>query len=53
MIIAGQALVLGGIILGILTFGTREIVFAIYVVGFGEVVWTIGWIMQGFNQPRK
>jgi hypothetical protein len=53
MIIAGQALVLGGIILGILTFGTHEIVIAICVVSLGEVVWIIGWIMRGFNDPHQ
>jgi hypothetical protein len=52
VIFAGQTLVLAGIILGILAFGSQKIVYAIGVVAFGEVLWAAGWIMRGFTHAR-
>jgi hypothetical protein len=53
MISAGQTLLLAGIILGIFTFGSRKIVYAIGVVAFGEALWVAGWIMRGFTHPDE
>jgi hypothetical protein len=53
MIFAGQTLVLASIMLGILTFGSRKIVYAIGVVAFGEALWAASWIMRGFTHPDK
>ena len=53
MIVAGQMLVFGGIIFGILTFGSRKTEFAIGIVALGEVLWVAGQIMRGFTHPDK
>ncbi len=53
MIFAGQAIVLAGILFGILTFGSRKTLYAIGAVAFGEALWALGWIMRGFSRPDE
>ena len=62
--LTGKLIILIGITLGMMTyvvlFGFPRVLssgiligapIAFYVAGLGGLVWAVGWIVQGFNQP--
>lgn len=63
IIITGKVIILIGITLGVMTWVilfnfpqllTAGILIAgpaLYVAALGGLVWAVGWIVQGFNQP--
>jgi len=65
IIVTGKVIILIGITLGVMTWVivfnvpqllTAEILIAVpalSVAALGGLVWGVGWILQGFNQPDR